>query len=362
MSFTKILVHSSLCCVLILSSPLLALTIGSDTVPSRQAFVTFPTGAAGNTILGAAAMDGGFALADSLTTVSFNSYFPVNSTITLNNGTILLAMDLNLTSSCDLPTTGKFTGYGYSISWAPHIGTLSIPSTVGLPGALYINNANITFNAFTQLQAPLYFTGVCTLDGQGYTMNLGSGSINVTDGSSLLIQNMTIKGLSNSNIVCLDSQATVSFDQVTCQLSANYTFSQGQLALIGDTFMTGTYAFIYTTTKQSTIYSGATWYFDSGMTFSYIPASGATNLLNFQNSEATLYFYETSLYAPSTGLSLTKGTLTVQGNCPVYSDALSAANGIILGDGVTTSSDMSLNILPESGLQIVSGYLVNNNV
>ena len=194
-------------------------------------------------------------------------------------------------------------------------------------------------------------------------MNLGSaGSINIAPGSSLLIQNMTIKGLAGTNIVCLDPLGVLSLDLVTCQLSANYTFAQGQLAIIGNTMMTGGFAFIYTSTIQSTIYSGATWYFDSGMTFSYAPASGVPNLLNFQNSESILYLYETLLYAPSTGLSLIQGTLTVQGNCPVYSDATTSTYGITLGDGISTAHDMSPNILPESGLQVINGYLVNNNL
>ena len=121
-------------------------------MPSRQPFVTFPTGAVSNIIMGSAAMDGGFALADNNTTVSFYSYFPVNSVINLNNGVIQMAMDMPLTSSCDFPMTGTIYGNGYTMSWMPHLGTLSIPSTAGLSGAVYFNNANVTFNSFIQFK------------------------------------------------------------------------------------------------------------------------------------------------------------------------------------------------------------------
>ncbi len=361
---TTLFLKIVLCILLVFSHSLFAMVIGSDTVPYRETvYSTFPTGPVGNIIMGAAAMDVGFGLADSLTTVSFYSYFPVNAAMSLNNGSVQMAMDMPLTSSCDFPTTGTIYGNGYTISWAPHIGTLLIPSTPGLPGAVYFNNVNVVFNSFIQLQAPLYFTGNCILNGNGYAMNLGSaGSITIAPGSSLLIQNMTIKGLSGTNLVCLDSLGTCSLDLVTCQLSSNYTFSQGQLAIIGDTIMTGGFTFIYTSTMQSTIYSGATWYFDAGMTFSYAPANNAPNLINCQNSESLLYLYETSLYAPSTGLSLTKGTLTVQGNCPVYSYATTSTYGVTLGDGINSANDMSPNILPESGLQVMSGFLINNDI
>jgi len=352
-----------LSCLLCLPHCLFALTIGADNAPSRQPFVTFPTGAVSNIILGYAAMDGGFALADSLTSVSFNSYFPVNSTMILSDGVVQLAMNLNLTSSCDLPTTGTINGNGYTVAWAPHIGTLSLPSTIGLPGALYFINANVTFNASVFLQAPLYFYGGCTLDGNGYSLDLGTtGSIIVASSSSLSVKNVRILNLNGTNLVCTDTTGLISFDQVSCQLSGDYSFSQGALAIIGDTLFTGTYKFTYRTTQMSTIYGGAMWYFDSGMTFSYDPSNSAANLLNFQNSEAILYFYETSLYAPSTGLQLTKGTWTFDGICPVYSTGVTMMNGIVLGDGVTTASSMSLNILPETSLNITSGYLVNNNV
>ena len=138
--------------------------------------------------------------------------------------------------------------------------------------------------------------------------------------------------------------------------------NQGQLAIIGDCTMTGTGAFIYSSSQTSTIFHGAQWYFDSGMTFSYFPQSGSNNLINFADSTAQLYLYETALYAQSAGLQLTQGTVTIDGLCPFYSYATTTSNGILIGDGSSSANNVNLMILPESGIDAGSGYVVYQNV
>lgn len=231
-----------------------------------------------------------------------------------------------------------------------------------LPGIFTISNANVVYNSSVQLRGTLTCSGSCIIDCGGYTFDLNSQTLNVAAGASLLLKNMVLEGIVGNNLQCLDSVGTISFDNVTCLLNNTLTVTLGHLAIIGDCTMTGTGKFVYTSNQASTIVSGARWYFDRGMTFSYFPQSGANNLINFVDSTAQLYLYETALHAQSTGLQFTNGTLTIDGRCPFYSDALTPANGILFGDNVTNANNMNVMILPESGIDVGSGYVVYQNI
>jgi len=75
-----------------------------------------------------------------------------------------------------------------------------------------------------------------------------------------------------------------------------------------------------------------------------------------------LSLYETTLYANTSGLKLTKGILYVNGLCPLLSSATNANQGIAIGDGASAANNVTLSILAESGFSIQSGFFVYNNV
>jgi hypothetical protein len=62
------------------------------------------------------------------------------------------------------------------------------------------------------------------------------------------------------------------------------------------------------------------------------------------------------------GLQLTKGTLVIEGECQILSAATSHADGITLGDGVSSSNDIVLKIFPESGPNAITGWFNYKNV
>jgi len=257
----------------------------------------------------------------------------------------------------------------YEARWSPngaYVATSDSASNVTifnfLPGAMTLSNANVVFNSPVQLRGPISFSGACIVDGNGYTLDLNSNSISVAAGASLLFRNIVLENISGTNLQCLDSAATISFDNAVCILNNNMTFTLGQLAVIGDCTMTGTGIFIYQTNLQSTIFPSATWYFDRGMTFSYYPTGGSNNRINFADSTAQLYLYETALFAKSAGLQLTKGTVSIDGQCPFYSEATTSTGGIVFGDNLSSGNDVNLKIMPESIVDVRSGYVVYQNV
>ncbi|MCX5921735.1 MAG: hypothetical protein NTX86_00160 [Candidatus Dependentiae bacterium] len=335
---------------------LYSVVIGSNTVPSVQGLASFPAVDVDNEMRGFAAFSGGFTLATAATSCIFNSLYPVIGNMTMNGGILNLSRKLVLGNTAVFANGGRINGNNYSLLLPNKISTFSFPAAV----MTFVDIA-VQMNSDVALQALMTFTGVSVIDGQGYTLDCSSGSLAVGNGSSLALRNLTLTGLSAGKMYCTDSLGTFSFDNVTCVLSNNYTFTQGKLDILGDLMCTGPYVFCYQSTRTSTIYSQASLAFDAGMTFSY-NASVSGSLLAMADATASLALYETTLYSTVPGLNLTKGQLVVEGSCPVMSTASSSGNGIKLGDGSSASNNLTISILEESGLNLLSGFMVYQNV
>ncbi len=221
----------------------------------------------------------------------------------------------------------------------------------------------LAFNSDITLAKNLEFQGACALKGNGHALNLdGPNNIIVTGGASLLLEGLTLKNVSGNNIRCYDNLSTVSLRDITWLQEADYTFTVGRIDVVGDVTVTGTHTFTYQSGATSTIFSRAKLMFGSGMTFKYDSPTTDRDLLTMADKTAVLHLYETTLQSTSTGLQLTKGTLVVEGTCPVKSEATVEFEGITFGDGVSVSNDLTYKPLPESGLDVKSGWLVYKNV
>lgn len=221
----------------------------------------------------------------------------------------------------------------------------------------------VRFNSDVIPTNPLQCQGECVIDGKGYVLDLsGTTSLAVDSGASVLLQNLIIKGVSAGNILCLDGNGTVSLENVTLLLDADYSFTQGSLEILENVIIGGPHVFTYKSSKKSTIKSHAKLVFDSGMTLKYDAPTTAKDLLAMEDATSILYLHETTLHSTTTGLRLTKGTLVLEGTCPVISDATVEAEAIMLGDGASSVNNIDFKILPGSGFRIDSGFLAYKNV
>lgn len=335
------------------------LLVGSNTTVLRQTSTSsFPaSGNSTNEIRGFTAMEGGFTLASSTAITRYNAFFPVGNTVTLNGGIVRMFRDLAFDSNATFANGGLIDSFSR---------TVTLPnrnSTLNLPNGLMFNNATVVCNSDLSLNGPLRFNGNSILEGQCQTLNLNTlGSLITGTGGSLLLRDITIKGVHAGNFFCVDSAGTVSFDNVTLILDGNYSFTQGQFDVLSLAEVTGTNIFVYQSSAASSIRANATLFFDSGMTFSYVPPIASGSLLVLTDTSSTLHMYETTLYSTPTGLQLTKGNIIIEGRCPLYSDARVIAEAIKFGDGISSSNDVTINVLPESGLDIISGFALYNNV
>jgi len=211
-------------------------------------------------------------------------------------------------------------------------------------------DSNILVNGIVQ------FAGVDVFNGNNYIVDFSStGSIVIN--SYVIFENMTIKGIRDS-IISLDSTSTLALRNVCWIQDDDFVFDQGAIDIIGDVLIAGAGSFIFQSDKPITIYDNAKLMFDAGMIFNYDAV--VENLLQFESDLATLYLKETTVTC--TNLQLTKGTVVLEGSCPLENFAASESEGLQLGDGSSSINDVNVKILPESGFDIKSGFLVNKNV
>ena len=241
-------------------------------------------------------------------------------------------------------------------------------SFTGLSNGFFLNNIKVTFSGDVVLTNTLWIQGNCAINGAGHNIFLGtSGSIALDSGASLLLDNVNVKNVAGNNIRCLDSLGTLSLNDVALSLDSNFNFTKGHFEITGDVVVTSTnlsngLAFIYQSDQVSTISFNATFFFDDSTIFRYAPSTSSKTLISLVDPSASLYFKEAALSLTTTGMQLTKGNIFIEGTCPLLSDAIAQNQGLILGDGSSSANNISLKILPESGLLINSGYVVNRNI
>lgn len=341
---------------LFISFPVLAIIIGSNTTPSRQALVTFPAADGDNEMRGFAAFEDGFALEDNTTTCLYNSFFPVSGIVTFNSGTLNLNRSLIFTNTTQLNDGGAINGNQYKVALPDRVAQFSFG------GPMIFNDLDLILHSDLALNGLTTFQSNCIVEGNGYTIDFSSGSVAVDNGASVLFKNVTFSGISAGKIFCNNSSSVLSLQDVIWIQDSDYTFTQGTIEIFGSVKMTGgDFGFGYESDQVSMIKQDATWFFDSDMTFSYVPPTAASNLIAFADKTSALHLYETTLHATTTGIEFTNGTVIVEGTCPVDSQATVEAEGIRLGDG-TVANDIDLKVLAESGFRVDSGYLIQKIV
>ncbi|MDR3550549.1 MAG: hypothetical protein P4L31_03990 [Candidatus Babeliales bacterium] len=319
--------------------------------------------AAANIIQGFTYLAGGFAFAGGAAnngSIAYNAIGGIGGTITLQG-----ANSMTLTSDLAFLNQTAFTAGSFAISANnkaiifPNLNS-SFTFPQGL-SSLPITSAKVVANSYLTIVAPITFlSSGNVLNGNGNYIDLTNGSISVGPGGSLLIQNATIKGVDAGKISCQDNLGTVSLQNIKWVQDATFSFTLGMMDIFNDVLFTGSTIFAYRSTNLLTVHSNSQLMFDIGMTFSY--DTTANSRLVFTDATAGMYFNESTLFANSNGLRLTKGNVTFDGPCPVISQGASAANGILIGDNASAANNLLLRIVAETDLNVQSGFFVYQNV
>jgi hypothetical protein len=338
-----------------------AMTIGSDTAPNL--FTTQQSLTNGSRVAGFAALTGGFSLASAAVNAQWDTFFPVSGLVQLNGGTLTLTRDLIFRNTTIFGSQGNIVGNGHQVDFAPSVTLLP---TVSLNAACFTwDTVKVSLSCDMKMQnSCIKFSGLSTFNGGGNVLTLDSTStIIIASGSSLMFKNITIRGVSGTQLTAVDGTSTFSFQNVLMELDGNYSFTVGKFAVLKNLEIAGDgFVFAYRTDQVSTVSSTGRLILDEGLTFSYDPRSSSRSLLQFSDFSAELVLNSATLYSTTTGLSLTSGYLIVDGKSFLAAEGNTAATGITFGDGANAINDFFIELLPAAQLNILRGLVSYANV
>ncbi len=329
-----------------------AVTIGSDTTVSREGLASFSS--VDNEMLGFAAFEAGFELQDASTTCSFDSFYPVSGDITFNGGTLFLFQDFVLSNTVKLFDAGIINGRCFEMSF-PFTDTLDLPGFTFEDIVLHLGGKTV-------LNGDVTFIGEIVIDGHGNKIDMNGFDFIVSNSASLSIKGVEIEGISGNQIRCLDSLGTITLQDVKWVQNGDYSLDNGHFDFFGEVVITGSGVFAYRTDEFATLDSYSKITLESGMTFSYDPSIANNSLLVMTDTTSVLSMHNSTLFATSTGLQLTQGTLEIDGKVVLESEATVQAEGIVFGDGSDEDNDLQLVVMPEASIEVNSGYFVYANV
>ncbi len=303
------------------------------------------------------------------------------SHIHFNAATITMSYNVLLSSDHQLfvHANGVVNGNGHSITFARGAGTqLTVDAAItttfqnvifkdyneqatalGAGSSLIFgNNCRVEISEPQTLLRTWSFAGISQLNGLGNALTLGTGPrfLSTLISSSLQLSNLKLLNVRENNIRAANNNAQVFFQDVTLNMSADFTYSVGSMLVQNDLVIRGTSTFNYSTIMGLTVNPASQLTIDQGATFNYAPSGNFRNLLSLTDSSATLYFNYGSLAATATGPRLTKGTLLVDGIMNIQSSAVSTAQAIIFGDE-TPANDLMIKLMPSATINLLSGFL-----
>jgi hypothetical protein len=273
----------------------------------------------------------------------------------LNGGILTLDGDVRLGPGISLMSSGTIDLNSYQMLLSPVVGSWTTDTVWSGTGGI------VKLQADVDLGATWTFTNNCVIDGNFCVLDLKSGgALAVAPGGVLTIKNTTLRNVSGSNLQCCAVDSSLILDNVMVECSDDFTFSQGSIKTLNAVDFKGSSSFIYDSVNTSTIAQDSTWSIKNGMTFITGKVNEQNPLYFESNSGSILHFADSSLIVTGSGLQLSAGKITVDGDFIVDSLASSTALGLIFGTGL---SDGDMNVAMSSGASINfhSGWLSYNN-
>lgn len=337
-------------------SQLYAVTIGSDTAPSRIS--TQQALGNGDRVAGFAALEGGFFLSTN-STATWDTFFPASGNIAFSAGsTLLLNLDLLFADQCRVSTFGNINGQGHYVDLSSTITFFTTSQSVTFSNVNLVMNNDLALN-----NARITFLGNSEINGRGCSLDLRStSSIIVGANSRLLFKDIVVGGVTGRNIQGLATTSRITFQDTIVQLSANYVFAVGRFDVVGIFKIMGNKYFTYATDQVSTVSAYSSLMLDTGVTFSYAPSTNTRFNLLFENSQAQLILNSATFSTSTTGITFRKGTIGIEGKSFFTPSNSTKAGSIALGDGANLINDSVLHIYPGATLVVTNGFLEDNNV
>jgi len=347
--------------ILAFISPLqiIADTIGSDALV--QKIDIQQTLNNGDRVACLAALNNGFTI-NSGSTVTFDSIFPVSGNVELNNETIILTSDLFFGNGATVTSFGNIIGNNHAVELSTSTTLLTCPQESNI----ILDNVTLFLAADTTLEkCNVTISGETTIHGRGNTLILEPSATIIADSdATLLLKNITIKGINGKRIYGTDATSTISLENATWILDNDFTFATGTLSVLGAFTIAGTndFTFSYESAAQSNIYEHGNLIIKDNITFSYAPSIADKTLINMTANTSKLTLKRATLHTTPIGMILTRGILLVTNNTTIINEGSNNTEAVIFGDGITQDNNLDVQIMPSANLNVGQGFLVYKNI
>ncbi len=311
----------------------------------------------GNMIQGNGVVGGPIVYLSPIAQLTWSNLGLLNSSITFNGGTLLLGSDLILKEGATLVGSGTISLQNKSVQFP-------IVATTQSSNLIFTGNGDIVLNANMTLNANLTFNNVCTIKGNGHTLNIQNGHLIVNPNAHLILQNVVLDGVHDTVLTCSDSSGVITFDKTKIIQTGSSSISYGALRWMNSNKIEGAYTFAYQSTMTSTLLADSKLNLEPGVIFNFDPPlfDGCNKLLEFIDESSQLVLNGASLLSTTSGIELVKGTLMVKRTSFIGSDSVIdfyQKHGVSLGNGI---DDMNIVIAPEAELYLTQGVLEYRNL
>lgn len=200
-------------------------------------------------------------------------------------------------------------------------------------------------------------SGLTVIDGKGYVLDLAGYALICENYSNVVFKNITLRGVTPDSLLLASVGGSVSFDNVTIELSRSFSWNASAFSVVRDLTICGGKTFSYTSSEASTIESTGVLTIGERTMFSYAPANGRIDGLVCTDSGSTIVLDAATLRAPSTGMQLLRGTVVCKNGASIESRATSVEQALIFGDGSNVENDVTVKILEGQSLSLKRGYI-----
>ncbi|MBY0345969.1 MAG: SDR family NAD(P)-dependent oxidoreductase, partial [Neisseriaceae bacterium] len=234
----------------------------------------------------------------------------------------------------------------------------------GITDPIVFSNAVLSLGTSVNISCTWKFRGICKVVGQGsrLTFKRNNSAIVLAPGAKVMFDNVELFGLRDNNFQCMANNATVTLKNSKLVMSSDFTFSMGSFYIESDVLITGAKKFIYSSRVGSTIGARSTLYFDQETTFSYAPLRANKDLLYMPDTSAALYLDGATLFSTSTGLRLANGSLYLDNEVTMSTQARNSGEAMILSQSLDVNvfglARMTQLVLPAMRKQ-KSGKIIN---
>mgnify|MGYP000155929911 CR=1 FL=1 len=239
---------------------------------------------------------------------------------------------------------------------------LSVVKSVSIAALSFFCHAHATLSyadlyPHNRLDTPWQVTQSTQLDGNYRRIKL-AGPIVIATGVTLTLRNCVLENVTTQNIIFSSTNSTLILDNSVLLLSDDYVFSQGVIRIKNIGEIRGEHTWHHTSQQQLIIEKDSTLLCTQNCLYYYRPTNENQHGIVFANRHAMLALHNAHIRTGAGGILLTRGILSIRGQCTAHADNTNPAFGILLGTGARVKDNVQFVFAtPHSRLRISQPHL-----